>query len=299
MIRTLAVLAAALRGGGESCARERIAGVDSLVARPRCGLGPIVVYANAMTPLGVDEPAIGRFVSGLAGAGFVAIAPELPNVRGGEVTTETIDALVRVARAAGPQVALVGASTGAGLAILAAADPRIARRVTSVAAIAPFASLRNLLRLGTTGYYGDRRFAAAPLVGAAARCSLAASAPGDPAVPALLANRDPSRFDALYDDLRPATRALVEELSPLTRIGDVLAPVELASDPNDTFFPVGESHALADAGRDVRLTVTRALLHVCPRPRPGIVRVAGVLDRTLRRAAAKERPVSGLRPSVA
>ena len=299
MIRTLTVLTAAFRGGGEPCVLERIAGVDALVARPRGGSGPVVVYANAMTPLGVDEPAIGRFVSGLAAAGFVAIAPELPNVRGGELTPETIDALVRVARVAGPQAALVGASTGAGLAILAAADPRIARRVTAVAAIAPFASLRSLLRLGTTGFYGDRPFEAAPLIGAAARRSLAASAPDDAAVPPLLANQDAGRFDMLYDDLQPTTRTLVEELSPLTRIGDVLAPVELASDPNDTFFPVDESRALAEAGRDVRLTVTSALLHVCPRPRPGIVRIAGVLERTLRRAAAVERPVPALRPSVA
>lgn len=299
MIRTLTVLAAALRGGGELCEYERIAGVEALVARPRRGSGPLVVYANAMTPLGVDEPAVERLVSGLAGAGFVAVAPELPNVCGGEVTPETIDALVRVARAAGPQVALVGASTGAGLAILAAGDPRIARRVTTVAAIAPFASLRSLLRLGTTGYYGDRPFEAALLVGAAARRSLVASAPDDPAVPALLANRDPGRFDALYNALEPTTRALVEELSPLTRIGDVLAPVELASDPDDTFFPVDESRALAEAGRDVRLTVSSALHHVCPRPRPGIVRVAGVLERTLRRAATADRPVPALRPSAA
>jgi dienelactone hydrolase len=299
VIRTLTVLTAALRGGGEPCERERIAGVDALVARPRRGSGPVVVYANAMTPLGVDEPAIGRFVSGLGGAGFMAIAPELPNVRGGEVTPETIEALVTVAHAAGPRVALVGASTGAGLAILAAGDPRVARRVTAVAAIAPFASLRNLLRLGSTGYYGDRPFQAAPLVGVAARRSLAASVPEDPAVAALLANRDPGRFDGLYDALQPTTRALVEELSPLARIADVLAPVELASDPEDTFFPVDESRALAEAGRDVRLTVTPALLHVCPRPRPGILRVAGVLERTLRRAAAAERPIPALRPSVA
>lgn len=299
MIRTLTVLTAALRGGGERCAHECIAGVDALVARPRHRSGPVVVFANAMTPLGVDEPAVGCFVSGLAAAGFVAMAPELPNVRGGEVTPETIDALVRVARAAGPEVTLVGASTGAGLAILAAADPRIAHRVTAIAAIAPFASLRNLLRLGTTGFYGDRPFEAAPLVGTAARCSLAASAPGDPAVPALLANRDPGRFDALYDDLRPTTHTLVDELSPLTRIGDVLAPVELASDPNDTYFPVEESRALQEAGQDVRLTVSSALRHVCPRPRPGILRVAAVLERTLRRAVAVERPVPALRPSVA
>ena len=48
------------------------------------------------------------------------VPPELPHVRLGEVTPETIDSLIRVSRAVGPRVALVGASTGAGLVILAA-----------------------------------------------------------------------------------------------------------------------------------------------------------------------------------
>ena len=77
------------------------------------------------------------------------------------------------------------------------------------------------------------------------------------------------------------------------------APVELASAPDDTFFPVEESRAIASAGRDVRLTVTPALLHVCPRLRPGLQRLAGMLDRTLQRALAAEEPVSALRPSLA
>jgi dienelactone hydrolase len=298
-IRTLAVLASALRVDASACEHEHIAGVDALVARPRRGSGPVVVYANAMTPLGVEQPAVGRFLAGLAGAGFVAVAPELPHVRRGEVTPETIDALVRVARAAGPSVALVGASTGAGLAILAAADPRIAHRVTAVAAIAPFASLRNVIQLATTGYYGDRPYAAAPLLACAAARSLAATAPNDSAVPTLLANCDPRRFDELYAALEPDTRALVQELSPLARIGDVSAPVELASSPSDPFFPVEETHALASAGRDVRLTVTPALLHVIPRLRPGLASVLALLERTLSRAAAAEQPAPALRPSVA
>jgi acetyl esterase/lipase len=194
----------------------------------------------------------------------------------------------------GPRVALIGASTGAGLAILAAGDPRLAGRVTAVAAIGPFASLRNLLQLATTGHYGDRPYSAEPLLARAATRSLAASAPDDPAVPALLANRDPWRFDDLYAALEPATRALVWELSPLARIGDVLAPVELASSPCDPFFPVDESRALAHAGRDIRLTVTRALLHVKPRLRPGLVPIVALLDRMLRRAAESE-PAQALR----
>lgn len=298
MIYALSVLSASLRGGGEACRRTHIAGVDALVARPRCGSGPVVVYANAATPRGIDEPAVGRFLGGLADAGFIAIAPELPCVRRGEVTPATIDALVSVAGASGRRVALIGASMGAGLVIIAAGDPRIADRVNAVAAIAPFASLRNILRLGTTGYYGDRPFAAAPLVGTAAARSLAASAPDDPAVTALLANSDSAQFDGLYAALAPETRGLVEDLSPLSRIGAVMAPIEIASSPSDPFFPVEESLALAEAGHDVRLTVTPALLHVKPRLRPGLVRVVTLLDRTLAHASYTD-PVPALRPSVA
>ena len=298
MIRALTVLSTAFGGSAAPCHATRIAGVDALVARPRSGTGPVVVFANAATPRGIDEPAVGRFLGGLAAAGFVAVAPELPCVRRGEVTPETVDALVRVAGASGRRVALIGASTGAGLAILAAGDPRLAPRVTSVAAIAPFASLRAILQLGTTGYYGDRPFAAASLVRIAAARSLTVSAPDDPAVAGLLANRDPARFAALYAALAPETRALVEELSPLSRIGAVEAPVELASSPADPFFPVEESIALAEAGHDVRLTVTAALQHVRPRLRPGVARVVGVLDRTLALASEVETaPV--LRPSTA
>ena len=293
------VLAAAVRGGGESCMRTRIAGVDALRADPRGGVGPVVVYANAATPNGVDEPAVARLLGGLASAGFVAVAPELPDVRLGEVTPGTIDALVGVASASGHRVAFVGASTGAGLVILAAADPRLRHRVTAVTAIAPFADLRQILRLGTTGYYGDAPFEAMPLVATAAARSLAASAPSDAAVPALLANDDPRRFDALYAALAPSTRALVEELSPVARIENVLAPVELLSSLDDPFFPVDESYALAAAGRDVRLTVTPALTHVYPRIRPDLVRVGFALDRTLRRALEAERRPTVLRPSPA
>ncbi len=298
MIRALTVLAATLHGNARACERGHVAGVEALVARPRRGSGPVVVYVNAATPLGVEQPAVGRFLGALADAGFVAVAPELPRVREGEVTPETIDALVSVARAASQEVALIGASTGAGLAILAAGDPRLADRVTAVAGIAPFASLRNVLRLATTGFYGDRPFDAAPLLARAATRSLAVSAPDDAAVHDLLANRDPARFDELYAALSPETRALVEELSPLSRIGAVTAPVELASSPHDPFFPVDESLALTEAGRDVRLTVTPALLHVQPRVRPGLARLVALLDRTLRQASRSE-PVRALRPSIA
>jgi len=65
VIDSFTVLTSAVRGGGEPSVRVRIAGVDSLVATPRSGAGPVVVYANAATPRGVDEPAVGRLLGGL------------------------------------------------------------------------------------------------------------------------------------------------------------------------------------------------------------------------------------------
>ena len=296
MIRGLAVLASARRGDVVPCGRRQIAGVETLVARPSEGSGPVVVFANAATSRGIDEPLVGRVLGSIACAGFVALAPELPHVKNGELTGSTVQALVSVCRATGSPIALVGASMGGGLVILAAAHPSLADHVSIVAAIAPFASLRSMLRLATTGYYGEQPFAAEPLVGRAAVRSLAASAPEDPAVEALLANRDPNRFDALYAELAPATRVLVEELSPVTRMRHVRAPVELVSAPDDRFLPVGEARALACAGRDVHLTVTHGLEHVRPRLHPGLLRVAGVLDRTLRRAAHAEHDQVELEP---
>jgi acetyl esterase/lipase len=297
VIRAATVVATALRGGGAPCENARIAGVDALVAHPAGGAGPVVVYANACTPRGIEQPAVGRLLNGLARAGFVAVAPELPNVKHGEVTGATVDALVQVARGSGQRVALLGASTGAGLAILAAGDPRLAERVTAVGAVAPCASLRSMLQLGTTGTYGREPFAASSLVARVMKLSLAAVAPEDPAVPALLANCDEGRFDELYAALSPETRSLVEELSPIARIGGVLAPVEIVSSPSDRFCPVGEARALAEAGSDVRLTVTNGLEHVLPRANPGLARVLLALERTLRRAASEPAPV--LRPSLA
>jgi alpha-beta hydrolase superfamily lysophospholipase len=298
VIRAFSVLVSTLHGGSRPCGRERIGAVDALVARPSSVDRPVIVFANAATARGVEDPHVVRFVRALAGAGYVAVAPELPGVRRGEVTPATVEALVAVIGSCGPRITVIGASTGAGLAILAAADPRVADRICGVASIAPFASLRNILRLATTGYYDEAPFDAAPLVGTTATRSLLASAPHDPAVRALVANRNPSRFDDLYVGLLPETRALMDELSPVTRIARVLAPVELASSPDDRFFPVAESLALARAGRDVRLTVTHALEHVRPRLRPSIPRVVALLDRTLERAAPAE-PAHVLRPSPA
>jgi pimeloyl-ACP methyl ester carboxylesterase len=84
------------------------------------------------------------------------------------------------------------------------------------------------------------------------------------AVLALLLNREPARFDELYAALPPALRAANARLSPLTVASRLRAPVELASAPEDKYFPLAESHELARLIDDARVTVTTTLEHAVP-----------------------------------
>jgi hypothetical protein len=100
----------------------------------------------------------------------------------------------------------------------------------------------------------------------------------------LLANRDPGRFDALYGALPADIRKTVEALSPVCSAARVLAPVEIATAPQDKYFPVAESLALA-TNPQVRVTVTSILAHATPRVDPrslaGLVRLDRFFVRSL------------------
>ena len=300
------------------------------------GIGPwpAVVVLNGATPFGNRHRAIQRLAANLARAGYLAVLPELPGLEEGEVDARTAEATVLVAEATACRaevrecrVALLGVSTGAGLALLAAADARLRDRVSVVAAVAPFADLRLVLRLATTGVYERdgvlAPYRTVPLLGRVVARSLAAALPPgedrdlllewlpatgeerDPLEPLpaglyrrlgpdgrrvadLLANRDPERFDHLYDCLPSACHELVALLSPARRLLEIDAPVELVTAPDDGYFPLGEARQLAAALPTSRLTVTSALEHVRLRPSARAVRDAlrlgGAAIRSLRAA---------------
>jgi pimeloyl-ACP methyl ester carboxylesterase len=209
----------------------------------------------------------------------------------------------------GGEAALYGVSTGASLALLVAEDASVAERITLVAGIAPYTDLRDVVRLATTGYHSVggslRRYDVDPFVTLVAARSLAAALPpgrdrrllldelqavddedenplavlrevraarlGRRATDLveLLVNVDPQRFDRLYARLPAAARSDLELLSPITKAGDLRAPVEIASAPHDKYFPVSESRELARVAPDVRITVTETLAHAIPEPSPG------------------------------
>jgi pimeloyl-ACP methyl ester carboxylesterase len=199
------------------------------------------------------------------------------------------------------RVALVGVSVGGTLALLAAADAQLQQRISVVACVAPFGDLAAVMRLATTGSYRDGQRIAAPpylLVGLAR--SLGAMLAVTPATASLcrelraldhysgnpvalpehafrqagaeaerlydlLANTDPARFDGLYDALPAHVRAAVVSLSPIHAARNLHAPVEIATAPQDKYFPLTDAQALAAAAPQVRLTVTSLLAHATPR----------------------------------
>jgi pimeloyl-ACP methyl ester carboxylesterase len=224
------------------------------------------------------------------------------------------------------RVGLIGVSTGATLALLVAEDEEVRDRVSVVAGVAPYTDIQTVLNIATTGHYRDGEeyvpYEADPFLSyVIAKSMLAALSPGedrdalraeleeidrldpDPlaglrarptgdlslearSVVELLANEDPERFDELYEALPSEIRERMERLSPLAGDERITAPVELASGPEDKYFPVSESFALGSIAADHRVTVTEAIDHseFSFSDVPAFARFDGFVVRSLREA---------------
>jgi pimeloyl-ACP methyl ester carboxylesterase len=292
---------------------EILAGVPATVAAAsRPGPLPAYVFVNGVTARGRRHPAVHRLAYALARAGSLVAVPDPPGLARGAITTGTLDGLVGAVAALagrdevhGGRVALLGVSLGTTLALLAAQDERLRDRVSLVAGIAPYADLRNVIRLATTGRYpfpdGPAPYPVDPFLQlVTARTFVAWLAPGpdrdlleaalagvdeddpDPLAPVraislagltpetrpvlgVLLNTDYERFDELYAQVPEPARRSALRLSPLQGAGRIAAPVELASAPRDKYFPLEESRAFVRAVPGGRLTVTGSLDHAIPK----------------------------------
>ncbi len=211
--------------------------------------------------------------------------------------------------ARGGRVGFLGVSVGASLALLAAERPPLAGHMSAVAGLAPYTDLKQMVRLATTGTYeqGGRSitYRTGDFLALALARSLAGTLPPSPAgqalqaellaipdnssdplaglrrqvpaglpgpvdaVVALLGNRDPARFDALWAALPRSLRTAARSLSPLYAARRLRFPVYLASSPHDEYFPPSQSAALAARAPDASLIVTGTLSHVLPEPSLG------------------------------
>jgi pimeloyl-ACP methyl ester carboxylesterase len=287
----------------------RVAGYPSLVAKPAGeGPWPAVFVVNGTVPEGRKLPAVRNLAEGFARAGYLAVVPDLPGLTEDRITPRTVNAATEAARkistrpdAENGEVAVVGVSTGATLALLTAEDPGL-DSVSLVAGVAPFSNIRTVLSVATTAHYRRPdgklvRYEATPFLSyVVARSLVAALPPGedrrtlsaeisgvgrenpDPlqslrsrrtddlgpqakSVVRLLANRDPARFEGLYAALPDGVIHDLEELSPLAGKEKISVPVELATGPHDAYFPPSEAYALERVAPQRRVTVTPALDH--------------------------------------
>lgn len=312
----------------------RIAGNPTSVFVP-AGEGPYpaVVFANGTIPEGREFEGVRDLAGGFARAGYLVAVPDLPGLMTDTITpntvSETVDVVQEVSERPevwGGRVGLVGVSTGATLALLAAEDPAVAARVSAVAGVAPYTDIRTVLSIATTAHYEKNGetvpYRAEPFLSyVVARSLISALPPGedretllaemdavrrygpDPLGPlrgrptgdlgpearrvvALLANTDPARSGALYQDLPPATRAEMDALSPVAGAEKLEAPVELITGPRDKYFPPSESYRLRRVAPDRRVTVTGVLDHseirVSLRTLPDLLELNGFALRSLR-----------------
>ncbi len=286
----------------------RIGDTNVALIRPSSsGPWPAYVFVNGAHPERRREPVVQRLTDGLARAGFLVIVPDPPGLAEGAISPTTLDGVIEVMRAAiqrpevaGGRTAVLGASTGASLALLAAADPELSDRISVVVAVTPFADLEKIVCLATTRTYEQdgssgshvvndllrdgvvRSLVAAvgnerdrrrllglptPLGEAnleAWRNCLSELEPDAQAVVRLLLNDDPAQFGNLYRELPSDVRATIKRLSPVSTAAQVAGPVELVVPPKDEYFPHGEVVSLAGSLPNVQLTVTPTLDHTRP-----------------------------------
>jgi pimeloyl-ACP methyl ester carboxylesterase len=189
------VLTPAVEAAGEEprFSDERVAENPSLVVRPAGeGPWPAIFLVNGTVPEGRKLPEVRNLAEGFARAGYLVVVPDLPGLTEDRITPQTADATTQVAHeisgrpdTEGGKVALVGVSTGATLALLAAEDPALSGRVSVVAGVAPYSNIKTVLNVATTGHYrrSDGELAsyeATPFLSyVAARSLVAALPPGE------------------------------------------------------------------------------------------------------------------------
>ena len=259
---------------------------------------PGLVLVHGLAPQGKDDPRLTQAARLLARAGFRVAVPTIAGLTRLRLRPEDAEPVVAAIQSLADEdsrtVSVLGVSVGAGPALLAAADPRVADRVGTVLSLGGYASTVELLRYFLTGAYGygrvsgrvspqpeaarlflranldlvenaqDRRTLEAWLSQPGPRAPTALSSEGS-AVVRLVENRDPTQVDALVRALPLGLQHLLARLSPEGVIPRISARLLLIHGRGDPAVPFTESLRLSDASRGrsgTRLVIVGVLAHV-------------------------------------
>ncbi len=248
-----------------------------------------VVFSMGAPPLSLDDPRLRRIAEDSARSGVVMLVPFSDRLDDELIEPEEIDALVAEFQYVQHQpqvdptrVGFFGASVGGSLALVAAADPRIAGEVDQVVSFGGYYdALETFGAIAThhIQYDGvDEKWDAVPhseevmarqfishdgdsndqdLLTRAfidgeqlTSTQLAALTPVGRASYNFLANRDPSKVPELIAQLPAGEVADLDYLSPRTSIANVSAELFILHDRADPFVPYTESRKLKAAVGD-------------------------------------------------
>jgi dienelactone hydrolase len=276
---------------------------------------PGVVFSMGAPPLDLDNKRLVRIAEDSARAGVVILVPFSERLDEERIETEEIDALVaefeyvRSLPGVDPErVGFFGASVGGSLALVAAADPRIAEDVDHIVSFGGYYDALDAFGAIATHRieYGDvdeewtprrhaERVMAKQLIHRIAdprdrelltRAFLEREPPPPEDLASLspvgrssyefLANDDPDAVEDLIARLPDDAVAELDELSPRTSIHRVKAELFIVHDRADPFIPYTESRRLKDEiGEDSRahFDELRLFEHVEPKltQRPEVI----------------------------
>jgi acetyl esterase/lipase len=255
----------------------------------RAGAMLLVLGVNNV---GRNHPVVARVADALARTGVAVLVPDSRVLLEGRLDVDEVDGVVRALEllAARPEVdpervGIVGFSVGGSLALLAAADPRIASDIQWVNAFGAFADAATYLAaVSAHAHRGDAgeevpwtpsplareiylRFMLDQVPVTADRRALdealgaavlaAERPPPDPDLRAslesevgrtihdLLTARSLADAERAIDDLPAPSRAFIEAISPARHTGGLRAPMHLMHETEDHHVPFIESRALA------------------------------------------------------
>jgi len=274
-----------------------------------------VVFSMGAPPLPLDDPRLRRIAEDAARSGVVMLVPFSERLDELRIEPEEIDALVAefqyvqgLPQVDPRRVGFFGASVGGSLALVAAADPRIADDVDNVVSFGGYFDALDTFGAIATRHidYDDIHQSWTPqehaeIVMARQLIDRVDNASdrdlltrifidGDPATSEelarlspvgrdsydFLANRDPARVQALIDRLPASAVADLEYLSPRTSISRVKAALFIIHDRGDPYIPFTETLQLKAAvgdRPDTHIDEIRLFQHVQPRldQRPEII----------------------------
>lgn len=227
--------------------------------------GAAMVLVHGLAPAGKDDPRLREAARLLARAGFDVAVPTIPGLTRARLRPEDREPVIRTLAARAEPTTVLGVSIGAGVAILAAADPEVQDRVSVVLSLGGYASAAELARFYLTGEYGygliHGRVAHDPeqirLVVEANPDLLDASARR------LLSAPDPVAVSRSLSALSPKLRTLLDSLSPERVVHDVRARLILVHGRGDVAVPYTETLRLAAARpKDTRVLLVGVVGHV-------------------------------------